>query len=163
MKYDITYTCGHTATVELYGPTQERERKIAWLESIECPDCCNSKGCTEVEMHYSEYKNNYADCKTQKGSYNSDTKTIVVYVPVEEPAEGPEITAEEAAAELATTGMPKEYIARYIAAGAAAVEAQYKELTRRGAPIAFNAEQKAKWEKDRETFAEVVKILKRVR
>lgn len=40
MKYDITYSCGHTATIQLYGSTAERERKIAWMEHEGlCPDC----------------------------------------------------------------------------------------------------------------------------
>lgn len=33
-----------------------------------------------VEMHYSEYKNNYSNCKTVPNSYNKKTKTIYVYV-----------------------------------------------------------------------------------
>ena len=28
MKYTLTYSCGHTGTVQLYGKTEERERKI---------------------------------------------------------------------------------------------------------------------------------------
>lgn len=36
--------------------------------------------CVEMEMSYSEYKTNYSDRQTKKGSYNKDTKTIVVYV-----------------------------------------------------------------------------------
>lgn len=40
MKYDITYSCGHTATIQLYGNTAERERKIAWMERDGlCPEC----------------------------------------------------------------------------------------------------------------------------
>lgn len=31
-------------------------------------------------MHYSEYKNSYAECKTVKGSYDSVTKTIEVII-----------------------------------------------------------------------------------
>jgi hypothetical protein len=37
----------------------------------------------EVEMHYSEYKNNYSNCKTLPNSYNKETKTIIVLVPKE--------------------------------------------------------------------------------
>lgn len=33
-----------------------------------------------VEMKYAEYKRNYAKYQTKKGSYNADTKTVVVYV-----------------------------------------------------------------------------------
>lgn len=28
MKYDITYSCGHEGTVDLWGKVSERERKI---------------------------------------------------------------------------------------------------------------------------------------
>ena len=39
MKYDITYSCGHTGTVELYGKTSERESKIRWYETTAvCPE-----------------------------------------------------------------------------------------------------------------------------
>lgn len=95
MKYTVKFSCGHTATVELLGAYKDRERKIAWYaESGLCP-CCfeakkeaeNAEGCREVEMHYGEYKEKFADCKTKAGSYNKATKTIIVYVPVEEEPE----------------------------------------------------------------------------
>lgn len=35
----------------------------------------------QVEMKYSQYKNEWFKCKTVKGSYNGETKTIVVNVP----------------------------------------------------------------------------------
>lgn len=39
-KYDVTYSCGHTATIQFYGPSAERERKIAWMEREGlCPEC----------------------------------------------------------------------------------------------------------------------------
>lgn len=31
-KYNITYSCGHTETVELFGNQNERFRKLAWME-----------------------------------------------------------------------------------------------------------------------------------
>ena len=40
MKYTVTFSCGHEATVELFGKTSERERRIAWYEKEGiCPDC----------------------------------------------------------------------------------------------------------------------------
>ena len=89
MKYDVTFSCGHTATIELFGTTEQRERKIKWYETYgDCPDCYeahinaeNAEGCEAVEMSYREYKENYGECKTERGSYNKETKTIVVYVP----------------------------------------------------------------------------------
>jgi len=38
-KYDITYSCGHSDTIQLYGKTKDREWKIANEESKLCPDC----------------------------------------------------------------------------------------------------------------------------
>lgn len=95
MKYDVTYACGHTATVNLYGPTAERKKRLEWLQThAVCPDCYkaamdaeNAEGCEEVTMTYAEYKNGYASCKTKHDSYNADTKTIVVYVPHSEVVE----------------------------------------------------------------------------
>lgn len=40
MKYDVTYSCGHTGTVQIYGTNTEREKKIAWYENYAvCPEC----------------------------------------------------------------------------------------------------------------------------
>jgi hypothetical protein len=38
-KYDITYSCGHSGTVNIIGPHRSRESRIAYLESGECFDC----------------------------------------------------------------------------------------------------------------------------
>lgn len=38
-KYTVTYKCGHTAEVQLYGKYADREKKIAWYATINCPDC----------------------------------------------------------------------------------------------------------------------------
>lgn len=43
-KYNVTYSCGHSDTVQLYGPGRDRERKIEWMEeSGLCPDCYKAK------------------------------------------------------------------------------------------------------------------------
>jgi hypothetical protein len=39
-KEIITYSCGHTSTVNLFGKQADRDHKVAWLEqSGLCPDC----------------------------------------------------------------------------------------------------------------------------
>ena len=39
-KYDVHCACGHTETIELYGPHKERYRKIEWLEKEgKCSEC----------------------------------------------------------------------------------------------------------------------------
>jgi hypothetical protein len=90
MKYTVNFSCGHTETIQLFGKTSERERKIAYFERCGVCSCCYREmkemekaiDCEEVEMFYGDYKKNYANCKTKSGSYNGTTKTIVVYVPV---------------------------------------------------------------------------------
>ena len=91
-KYDVTYKCTHEGTVELFGKTTDRMKKIEWMETTLCPECYAreqaqkaNKGMQieEVEMLYSEYKNNFSNCQTLPNSYDSKTKTITVLVPVE--------------------------------------------------------------------------------
>lgn len=38
-KTFITHSCGHDEEHDLLGPTAQRERKIAWLETTLCSDC----------------------------------------------------------------------------------------------------------------------------
>lgn len=39
-KYDVTYSCGHTAEISLFGPHKDRTRKIEWMQrEALCPDC----------------------------------------------------------------------------------------------------------------------------
>ena len=39
-KYDVRFSCGHVATICLYGKEADRQRKIAWYERDGlCPDC----------------------------------------------------------------------------------------------------------------------------
>lgn len=39
MKYTVTYTCGHTGRVELFGKSKDRDWKLKNMESDLCPDC----------------------------------------------------------------------------------------------------------------------------
>jgi hypothetical protein len=43
-KYTVTYSCGHTGTEVLFGPTKDRTRKIDWMEHNKlCLDCYKKK------------------------------------------------------------------------------------------------------------------------
>lgn len=54
-KYDVTYGCGHEATIQLYGPVKDRDRKIAWLESSGlCSDCYKAKRDAEFAARNTE-------------------------------------------------------------------------------------------------------------
>lgn len=88
-KYMVNFSCGHTEERELFGKVALRMQKIEWWErKCVCSACYqeqkdieNSIDCDEVEMSYRQYKTEYANCKTKSGSYNGETKTIIVYVP----------------------------------------------------------------------------------
>jgi hypothetical protein len=54
MKYDVTYQCGHTGVVELYGPNAERERKLAWYANGICPDCYKDAERKRIEENAAE-------------------------------------------------------------------------------------------------------------
>lgn len=50
LKYTVTYSCGHTGTVVLFGKNAEREKKLKWYsESAICPDCYKAEMQTEQE------------------------------------------------------------------------------------------------------------------
>lgn len=38
-KYTVTYKCGCTKEIQLFGKLSDREKRIAWLETQECPEC----------------------------------------------------------------------------------------------------------------------------
>ena len=39
-KYNVTYSCGHEGTVQLFGKSEERDRKIKYYEEFGiCPEC----------------------------------------------------------------------------------------------------------------------------
>ena len=48
-KYEIKHSCGHVETVNICGTNVhgERDRKIAWLESIPCREC---EGAAKAEQ-----------------------------------------------------------------------------------------------------------------
>lgn len=118
MKYIVKRACGHEEEVQIYGSAADRERKLKWYEETECKECwklSQVSDCEEVRMSYRDYKTQYADCKTKTGSYDAAEKTIVVYVPREEPVaelseaeEEEPITEEEAINIMVACGMPEE-------------------------------------------------------
>lgn len=73
MKYEVTFSCGHTGTVQLYGKGDERERKIRYFEEYGvCSECYKERrtveaeiGCKHVTMSYKAYKTDYSFCDTK--------------------------------------------------------------------------------------------------
>jgi hypothetical protein len=89
MKYEVTFSCGHTGTVQLYGKGDERERKIRYFEEYGvCSECYKERraieaeiGCKHVTMFYRRYKTDYSFCDVLNDSYDKQEKTITVLVP----------------------------------------------------------------------------------
>jgi len=93
MKDYITFSCGHKGEVELFGKNEERQKKVEYLEKYGvCPHCkeeqekekAKKEGLAPKRINYWEYKSKYSKCKSQSGSYDGKTKTIVVYIPERE-------------------------------------------------------------------------------
>lgn len=43
MKYDVTYSCGHTGVIVLFGPTRDREWKLRRETEKLCAECYQKK------------------------------------------------------------------------------------------------------------------------
>ena len=55
MKYEVTFSCGHTHTVELFGKTSDRERQIKYYETNGvCPDSYKAQKTAEMPKHCDE-------------------------------------------------------------------------------------------------------------
>lgn len=48
-KYTVTYKCGCTEDIQLYGKYTDREKKIAYYNTIECPHCRAAQAQGEAE------------------------------------------------------------------------------------------------------------------
>lgn len=48
-KYQVIYQCGCEKTVNLTGKYKDRERKLAWMETIPCWDCENAAKAEQYE------------------------------------------------------------------------------------------------------------------
>lgn len=87
--YDVNYSCGHKGRLNLIGPGRDRESRIAWLEKEGlCPDCYTkslhdkaSQKNYEMKVSYRDYKNIYSSYNTKKDSYDSQDKSIIIYIP----------------------------------------------------------------------------------
>jgi len=68
-KYNVTYSCGHTETIQLYGNIEDRERKIKWLsENGLCPDCYKKQKAAERAVAIEFIKTECGILPTLEGS-----------------------------------------------------------------------------------------------
>ena len=42
-KYQVTYACGHTKIIELFGKYAGREQRVEYLQTTDCPECYHRK------------------------------------------------------------------------------------------------------------------------
>lgn len=49
-KYDVTYACGHKVfdALQLFGPDNERQRRLAWERQQLCPECRRANALAEA-------------------------------------------------------------------------------------------------------------------
>lgn len=47
MKTTVTYACGHTEEIQVFGKRSDREKKIAWLEAQLCAECRAREGAEQ--------------------------------------------------------------------------------------------------------------------
>lgn len=68
-KYEVAYSCGHTAEIQLFGKHTERENKIAWLEREGiCPECHAKQQQAERAAAAAAAKEANAELPTLEGS-----------------------------------------------------------------------------------------------
>ena len=123
-KYGVTYSCGHTGEVQLYGPHRERERKLDWLA---CKGLCSE--C------YKQSKRAEADAR--------GPSVLVRYIHVFDPAvEAERCEAEairaaidvDALEELAEDRRPWDWAAKHRAATLKVATAQAAAKSKRQQP-----------------------------
>ncbi|MDE7361513.1 MAG: hypothetical protein K2N38_06215 [Oscillospiraceae bacterium] len=71
-KYTVTFSCGHTATVELFGKETDRQRKIEWFGRE-----CKCKACQEREtVEFRTHCNTVLADKGYKFNFNGTEKQV---------------------------------------------------------------------------------------
>ena len=53
-KYDVTYSCGHSGVVNLFGKTADRENKLRWYEKHALCPACREKAIMEAREKQKE-------------------------------------------------------------------------------------------------------------
>lgn len=48
-KYTVNHACGHSSTVQLFGPKKDREWRMQQLEGEDCPECRQTRRAAQAE------------------------------------------------------------------------------------------------------------------
>jgi hypothetical protein len=68
-KERVTYSCGHTGVVNLYGPHDARDSKVAWMEREGlCPDCYRAQQAAAAADEVSRWEVNVPGLATLEGT-----------------------------------------------------------------------------------------------
>lgn len=68
-KYQVTYSCGHTGEVQLFGKHEDRYDKIAWMEREGlCPECYRKQRQEKRDAETAAAKEVNAELPTLDGS-----------------------------------------------------------------------------------------------
>lgn len=68
-QYTVNYSCGHTGSVNLFGPGRDRERKIEWLERAgSCPECHQQEKQKQQQQLLDELANTTPELPALVGS-----------------------------------------------------------------------------------------------
>lgn len=51
MKFTVTHKCGHEVVYQLYGKFEDRERKAAYYETLDCPECRRRRELEQAETN----------------------------------------------------------------------------------------------------------------
>lgn len=75
MKYDVTFSCGHTQTVQLFGKSADRARKIDFFEKRGvCSNCFKEQ--KEIEDSILLYSFFYGEAESTTCEDDANNKWI---------------------------------------------------------------------------------------
>ena len=78
----ILRKCGHYETVWLLDSEIGNPASLQAHQDELCNECyARFNDVIEIEMDYKTYKIEFGDCRTKGGSYDAETKRIIVFVP----------------------------------------------------------------------------------
>lgn len=79
---EILRKCGHYETVFLMDDEVNNPVAMRAHQDELCNECyAMLNDVLEVEMDYKTYKIEFGDCRTKGGSYDKESKRIIVFVP----------------------------------------------------------------------------------
>ncbi len=83
MERIITRVCGHKEKIWLVDGEENNAVALSNHSNYPCLQCyLELTPCKPRRMLYCDYKVEYSHCRTRPNSYDPQTKTIVVFIPL---------------------------------------------------------------------------------